>query len=124
MPKTSKATASQVHVRDGIGESRSEELDEYTVSFASYIADDDPEELFRGLPDDRCQCRHWGYVLKGKIMFRYRDREETYEAGEAFYAPPGHTPVAFEGAEVLQFSPTHEMEKTAEIVRKNQAASQ
>lgn len=60
MPKTSKATASRVNMMEGIGEGRSEELDGYTVGFASYTADADPTPLFRGLPDDRCQCPHWG----------------------------------------------------------------
>lgn len=124
MPKTSKATASQVRVLDGVGESRSEELDEYTVTFSASTAHNDSPEVFRGLPDDRCQCRHWGYVLKGKVIFRYGDREETYGAGDAFYAPPGHTPVVFEGAEVVQFSPTDEWAKTAEVVGRNRAASE
>lgn len=119
MPKTSKATASRVQVLEGIGEGRSEELDDYVVSFSSYSSDYDPGEFFRGLPDDRCQCRHWGYVLKGKIVFRYADHDETYEAGDAFYAPPGHTPVVFEGTEVVEFSPTAEAAKTGEVVRKN-----
>lgn len=124
MPKTSKTTASQVRVLDGVGESRSEELDGYTVTFSSATADDDSPEFFRGLPDDRCQCRHWGYVLKGKVAFRYGDHEETYEAGDAFYAPPGHTPVVFEGAEVVQFSPTDELAETAEVVGRNRAEAE
>ena len=123
MPKTSKDTASRVHVIEGVGEGRSDELEEYTVSFSSYIADYDPAELFRGLPDDRCQARHWGYVIKGKATFRYADREETYEAGDAFYAPPGHTPVVSEGTEVVEFSITEEVAKTGEVVRRNQAAA-
>ena len=124
MPKTSKATASRVNVMEGIGEGRSEELDGYTVGFASYTADADPTGLFRGLPDDRCQCPHWGYVISGKIVFRFADREETYEAGDAFYAPPGHTPLAFAGTEIVEFSPTDEAAKTSEVVRKNMAANQ
>jgi hypothetical protein len=124
MPKTSKATASRVQVIEGVGEGRSEDLDGYTAAFSSYTADYDPAEFFRGLPDDRCQCRHWGYVVKGRVVFRYADREETYEAGDAFYAPPGHTPVVFEGTEVIEFSPTDEAAKTSEVVRRNRAASQ
>jgi hypothetical protein len=124
MPKTSKETAPRVRVIEGVGEGRSEELDDYTVSFSSYTADYDPAEFFRGLPDDRCQARHWGYVLTGKVTFRYADRAETYEAGDAFYAPPGHTPVVFEGTEVVEFSITDEATKTSEVVRRNIAASE
>lgn len=123
MPKTSKSTASQVHVIEGVGEGRSEELDGYTVSFSSYTADRDSAAAFKGLPDDRCQARHWGYVLAGRVAFRYADREETFVAGDAFYAPPGHIPIVFKGAEVVQFSPTDEADRTREIVRKNLEAS-
>ncbi|MGH2857747.1 MAG: cupin domain-containing protein [Gaiellaceae bacterium] len=119
MPKTSKATASRVRVIEGVGEGRSEDLDGYTVSFSTYTSDHDAAEAFKGLPDDRCQARHWGYVLAGKVGFRYADREETFEAGDAYYAPPGHTPIVFSGAEVVEFSPADEAARTGEVVRRN-----
>src|SRR5712691_937715 len=86
MPKVSKESASQVQHVEGIIDDRSEELGAYTGGFTTFLADMDPAPLFRGLPDDRCQCPHWGYVLKGKITFRFADGEETYEAGDAYYA--------------------------------------
>ncbi len=58
MPKTSKETASQVEVVEGILEDRSEDLDGYNVVFTTYLAEMDHAPLFRGLPDDRCQCPH------------------------------------------------------------------
>ena len=48
---------------------------------------------------------------------RFPDREETYEAGDAFYTPPGHTPMLYEGSEILWFHPTDEMAKTMEVMR-------
>ena len=30
----------------------------------------------------------------GKLTFRYADHDEVYEAGDAYYAPPGHVPVS------------------------------
>ena len=124
MPKVSKATASQVELVEGILAASSEELDGYTVAFESYMADMDPAPVFQGLPDDRCQCPHWGYVIKGKITFRFADRDETYEAGDAYYAPPGHTPVLFGGSEVVSFSPTDEAARMTEVVKKSMAASE
>jgi hypothetical protein len=101
-------------------EGRYERIDGgYTIGFESYTADVDAAELFRGLPEDRCQCPHWGYVLAGKVTFRYADREETYHAGEAYYAPPGHTPVLFAGAEVVEFSPTDALDETIATVTEN-----
>ncbi len=123
MPKTSKASASQVELVEGMLEAHSEELDGYTVSFESDMVDVDPAGFFQGLPDDRCQCPHWGYVIKGKITYRFADREETYEAGDAYYVPPGHTPVMSDGSEVVSFSPTDELAKTMAVVERNMAAS-
>jgi glyoxylate utilization-related uncharacterized protein len=123
MPKVSKASASKVESVEGVLEDRSDELGGYTAGFTSFLADMDPAPLFVGLPDDRCQCPHWGYVLKGKITFRFADREETYEAGDAYYVPPGHTPVMYEGNEVVEFSPTDELAKTMDVLMRNMAAS-
>ena len=62
--------------------------------------------LFKGLPDDQCQCEHMGYVLKGKVGFRTSGGEDVFEAGDAYYVGPGHTPVLYAGTEVIEFSPT------------------
>ena len=124
MPKTSRASASQVDVVEGILEDRSEDLDGYNVVFTTYLAEMDHAPFFRGLPDDRCQCPHWGYVIKGKTTFRFADREETYEAGDAYYAPPGHTPWVSAGCEIVEFSPVGELAKTMEVVARNLAASE
>ena len=61
-------------------------------------------------------------MIKGKITFRFADREETYEAGDAYYAPPGHTPVMYGGNEIVEFSPTDELAKTMEVLKANMAA--
>src|SRR5207302_1694073 len=58
MPRTRKDEATLVLDEAEIT-SRHAELDGYTVVFEAYHADVDPAELFRGLPDDRCQCTHW-----------------------------------------------------------------
>jgi quercetin dioxygenase-like cupin family protein len=74
------------------------------------------------LPDDRCQCPHWGYVLKGKLTFRFADREEVFAAGDAFYLPPGHIPLADAGSEIVQFSPTEELKATDAVMMRNMQA--
>ena len=119
MPGASKETASDSMQADGY-EGHYENIDGgYTVAFETYTADADMAELFKGLPDDRCQCEHWGYVIKGKVGFKTADGEETYETGNAYYAPPGHTPVLYSGTEVVEFSPTKELQQTIEVVTKN-----
>jgi hypothetical protein len=53
------------------------------------------------------------------ITFRFADREETYVAGDAYYAPPGHTPVHYAGAEIVEFSPTDGLRETIGVVMRN-----
>jgi hypothetical protein len=124
VPKVSKDSASESTLVEGIVDDRSEVLDGYMVNFQTFLGDVDPAPLFKGLPDDRCQCPHWGYVFKGKITFRYADHEETFEAGDAYYAPPGHVPLISEGCELVEFSPADEMAKTGEVLERNYQASQ
>jgi hypothetical protein len=119
MPKASKATASDSMQVEGY-EGHFENFDGgYTVGFETYTADADMADLFKGLPDDRCQCEHWGYVIKGKVSFKTADVEETFETGDAYYVGPGHTPVLYAGTEIVEFSPTKELQHTMEVIEKN-----
>jgi hypothetical protein len=96
----------------------------YSVCFERHTADADLAALFRGLPDDRCQLPRWGYVLKGMITFRFAALEETYGAGDAYYVPPGHTPIHYAGAEIVEFSPTDELSETIGVVMENVQAAE
>src|SRR4051794_22600738 len=110
MPKVSKDTASRIEDPGPI-RAAGEDFADYTVHFLTVREDMDASPLLRGLPDDRCSCPHFGYVIKGRITFRYPDHEEVVEAGDAFYCPPGHAPVSHEpGTEYVQFSPTAELQ--------------
>ena len=84
----------------------------------------DHAPLFKGLPGDSCQCPHWGYVIEGRLTFRYADHEEVYEPGDAFFAPAGHVPVAEAGTEYVQFSPAEELKETSEAIQRNMQAMQ
>jgi hypothetical protein len=123
MPKVSRSTASETIAIDGL-DVRFEHLDGgYSVCFESHTADAELAELFRGLPEDRCQLPRWGYVLEGKVTFSFADREETYDAGDAYYVPPGHTPVHHAGAEIVEFSPTDVLGETMGAVMQNLRAA-
>ena len=50
--------------------------------------------------------------------------EDLYEAGDAYYAPPGHTPAVLAGTELIEFSPTEEYGRTMEVVGRNLAVMQ
>ena len=122
MPKISKSDAPETLELDGY-EGHFGELREYTVGFETYTADTDLADLFRGLPEDRCQCPHWGVVLKGKVKFIGDDSETIIEAGDAYYIPPGHLPYLYAGTEVVEFSPTAALQATLEVVEKNMASA-
>jgi hypothetical protein len=53
------------------------------------------------------------------VGFVFPDRKETFEAGDAYYVPPGHVPVHYAGAEIVEFSPTDVLEKTIKVVLAN-----
>lgn len=118
MPRTTKSDA-PVLVDEDVIEGRYVELDGYTVGFETHKADFDPAPLFRGLPADRCQCPHWGVVQSGRVVFRYADHDETFEAGDAYYGAPGHVPLMFAGTELVEFSPSVELGQTMAVLGQN-----
>lgn len=121
MPKVSKMSAA--HVEDhGMVEDRHEDVDGYTVSFVTFRQDVDATPFLKGLPGDMCGCPHWGYVLKGKITFRFADRDESYEEGDAYYLPGGHIPIVEAGSEIVQFSPAAELKVVSDTMTKNAMA--
>ena len=122
MPVISKKTASQTESMEGF-ETHYQDVDGYTIAFETYTRDEDLTLLFKGLPDDRCQCPHWGVVLKGTIIYHYADGEDVITAGQAYYAPPGHTPELFAATEVIEFSPTAQLAATMGVVMENVAAA-
>jgi mannose-6-phosphate isomerase-like protein (cupin superfamily) len=123
MPKASRTTASETVELEGY-EGHIEELEGgYTVAFERYTADADLTPFFRGLPDDQCQAEHWGYVVTGRVTFKSDSGDETFEAGDAYYVPPGHTPVLYAGTEIVEFSPTRELQQTFEVVERNMASA-
>ena len=118
MPKASKQTAPRAEDM-GVMEGRYHDLGGYTVAFETFREDADGTPLFRGLPDDRCQSPHWGYVVSGRITFHFADRSEIYAAGDAYYAPAGHSTTVDAGTELVEFSPVDDYNRTMEIIARN-----
>jgi hypothetical protein len=119
MPKVSRNTASRSVQLEG-SDVRLGHLDGgYSVCFEKHTADAEVGALFRGLPGDCCPLPRWGYVIKGKLTFVFSGHRETFEAGDAYYVPLGHTPVHYAGTEIVEFSPTDILEKTIKVVMSN-----
>src|SRR5436190_12590700 len=121
MPKVSKESAAEHHDHGPV-EEWSEDIEGYTVNFVSFGIDMDGTPLLKGLQDDHCQCPHWGYVLKGRMTYRFADRDEIHQAGDAFYAPPGHVPLADAGTEIVQFSPAEQLRPVSDTIIRNMQA--
>jgi hypothetical protein len=103
---------------------REAEWGDLNAAVESFPAGADSAPIFRGLPDDRCQCPHWGYVITGQLRVRYKDHEEIINAGDAYYLTPGHTTVFDLDTELVEFSPKGEYQKTLEVAARNVAAMQ
>lgn len=69
----------------------------------------DTTPLFQGLEGNLCQCPHWGFVLRGRITTTSAaGAQETVNANDLFYWPPGHNVKVETDAEIIMFSPQRE----------------
>ena len=102
-------------------EGRYAEADGTIFGFESFADGGDFTPFYRGLPDDLCQCPHWGYVISGQLTFHRPGGDEVIQAGEGYYTGPGHTAAVAPGTEIIEFSPADEHAKTMEVVEKNLA---
>ena len=83
-----------------------------TVAYHELPQGTDFTPLLKGLCNDSCHCPHWGYIFQGVFRFIYDDgTEESFEAGDVFYAPAGHTAIADEDLKFIEFSPTKELDE-------------
>jgi hypothetical protein len=108
---------------DGASYSRDTEWGYMNVAWEAWGAGMDATPMFKGLPDDRCQSPHWGYLIKGRMRIKYADHDEIVSGGELYYLPPGHIPVMEEDSEMVEFSPKGEYQKTMEVAMRNMQAA-
>ena len=91
------------------------------IAFESMPGHFPPDESpFKGLPDDRCQCDHWGYLFSGSFRVTYLDGpQEIVHAGEAYHLRPGHFLQTLEPVELIEFSPVEEHDRTMAVLAAN-----
>lgn len=106
-----------------LGEYEGRQIDagQIRIAFESMPANFPPDESpFKGLPNDRCQCDHWGYVFKGSFRVTYKDGpEEIVREGEAYHLRPGHFVQTIEPVELLELSPVAEHDRTMATIARN-----
>ena len=84
-------------------------FDGISAEYFTLSAGVDTTPLFQGLEGNLCQCPHWGFVLRGRLTTTdARGRQETVNANDLFYWPPGHNVKVEADAEIIMFSPQRE----------------
>lgn len=84
-------------------------LGKISGEYFSLAAGVDTTPLFQGLDGNSCQCPHWGFVLRGRVVTTDGSgMQETVETNDLFYWPPGHNVRVESDAELILFSPQHE----------------
>ena len=106
----------QVAMKAGGLELRFSPVGSMTLSFYQIPKSTDFASLLKGLPEDMCQCPHYGYLLKGKMLVRTKTGEEIVETGQVFYMGPGHVPEFLEDCELFEFAPTAEFNQMMEHI--------
>lgn len=94
------------------------------VGFQRFPKGFDIAPLLRGLPHDECQCPHWGYVFRGRMVVTHAGRETVVRAGEAYYAPPGHSVRFDEETDLLELSPADQLAATMAAIGANLARAE
>jgi hypothetical protein len=117
MPQTSRDTT-PIRIDFELAEYLSCYIDYYTINFVTIRQSHDLAPMLASLPGGVCQCPHWGVITKGRMTVTYADREEVFEAGDAYYMTPGHTPAAEAGTEFVMFSPKDLLATTEAAIAK------
>jgi len=104
---TMRATINELPVMLEAGPSSIRGVDwgELRLSVVTVPAGTDFAPLLKGLPNDRCQGPHWGYVLKGRVRIQYADGDEVLSQGDFYYMPPNHSGIAEEDTQFLEIVP-------------------
>jgi hypothetical protein len=96
-----------IRQRTGFGDVRG--FDGISGEYFTLSAGVDTTPLFQGLEGNLCQCPHWGFVLRGRLTTTdAKGGQETVNANDLFYWPPGHNVKVDADAEIVMFSPQRE----------------
>jgi hypothetical protein len=99
-------------VRMGRAEAQCVRWGDFLIEIARAPAGFPPggDAAWEGLPDNLCNCPHWGYLMKGKALVRLADGNEfTIGEGDLYHVPGGHRLFAVEDFELIEFNPIASM---------------
>lgn len=93
------------------------------VAVVSVAAGTDFGPLLAGLPNNRCQAEHWGYVIKGRLRITdAKNHEELLVGGDFYHLAAGHTGVAEEDTEFIEIGEPGPHQQFVDQAKKNVAA--
>ena len=96
-----------IRQRTGFGTAKG--FDGISGEYFTLSAGVDTTPLFQGLEGNLCQCPHWGFVVRGQLTTTSASgAQETVNANDLFYWPPGHNVKVEADAEIVMFSPQRE----------------
>ncbi len=102
---------------------RRKDLDGLAMCLIRMEAGGKTDELFAGLPNDRCQCAHWGYIFSGTMRVHSADGSRDYTAGETYYWAPGHNLEVVTDAEYFEISKVEDYDVLMDHCRRGFAAA-
>lgn len=81
-PKGNHASLSEFEtkVASEVAICRQAEWGDMRVGYETYLSEFNDAKLSKGLPDNRCQCPHWRYLIAGRMIVRHPDHEEVVNA--------------------------------------------
>ena len=100
-------------------EARYTVTDGYVMEFEKFAEGADFTPYYRGLPDDRCQGTHRGYVIRGRLTIHRPEGDEVFNEGDAYIVTPNHTPEVASGTEVVEFTSEEDTKRTMAVVTRN-----
>jgi hypothetical protein len=62
--------------------------------------------------------------MSGTLTFTFADHTEVFEAGDAYYVGPGHTPAMSAGTKTLMISPEDQIAEVEAVIQRNMEALQ
>ena len=94
------------------------------MNFVTFREDIDHAPLLKGLPNNQCQCPHWGYVIKGKMTDPSATARRSSRPASVLRATRSRPGAQRAGHRIPPVSPAEELRQTSEVIMKNMQAMQ
>ena len=94
--------------KDEMWEEPGVEVGDTIISYVRGRAGWDAVDSFADMPDNMCQCDHFGVVLEGRIRIVTKDGNLECKKGDAYWQAAPHRVEWLEDSLLVEFSPREE----------------